>query len=113
MRAQVSCTLARVSTRAGYVGAALFASSSRSRRLSGLRNETNAKCVVVKRHHGYETKSDCEVVVVKRHRDDEMKNDDENVVSNVYRHDHANENVVAWHHDFENASGVASVMRHD
>uniref|UniRef100_A0AAV1UH36 Uncharacterized protein n=1 Tax=Peronospora matthiolae TaxID=2874970 RepID=A0AAV1UH36_9STRA len=78
-------------------------------------NETNDDCVVVKRHHDYETKSDCENVVVKRHHNNEMKNDDENVVMNVYRHDHANENSMtsAWHHDLENASGVASVTRHD
>uniref|UniRef100_A0AAV1UUW9 Integrase catalytic domain-containing protein n=1 Tax=Peronospora matthiolae TaxID=2874970 RepID=A0AAV1UUW9_9STRA len=78
-------------------------------------NETNDDCVVVKRHHDYETKSDCENVVVKRYCDDEIEKDDENVVLNVYRQDHANENDVAsaWHHDPENASGVASVTRHD
>ena len=73
-------------------------------------------CVVVKRHHDYKTKSDFENVVVNVYRhDDEMKRDDENVLVNVYRHDHAKENVVAsaWHNDLENASGVASVTRHD
>uniref|UniRef100_A0AAV1UYX8 Tf2-1-like SH3-like domain-containing protein n=1 Tax=Peronospora matthiolae TaxID=2874970 RepID=A0AAV1UYX8_9STRA len=45
-------------------------------------NETNDDCVVVKRHHDYETKRECENVVVKRHHDDEMKSDDENIVVN-------------------------------
>ncbi|CAI5733689.1 unnamed protein product [Peronospora destructor] len=71
--------------------------------------------VVVKCHHDYETESDCENVVVTFHHDDKMKSDDENVAKSVYRDDHANENVVAIarHHDLENASGVASVTRHD
>jgi hypothetical protein len=78
-------------------------------------NEMHDDGVVVKCHHDYETESDCENVVVTFHHDDKMKSDDENVAKSVYRDDHANENVVAIarHHDLENASGVASVTRHD
>uniref|UniRef100_A0AAV1U1C1 Secreted protein n=1 Tax=Peronospora matthiolae TaxID=2874970 RepID=A0AAV1U1C1_9STRA len=60
-------------------------------------SETNADCVVVKRHHDYETKSNFE-----------------NDVVSMYHHDHANENVVAsvWHHVLENVGGVARLTHH-